>query len=168
MGLYEVLTAADACRCPWPARVSTVTCPGTVPGGRIWCRLPRRDCRATLIQNSPDSLRLALHARRTAPGRSCRSPVRVARLAAPGNAGTAAPLPGSTISGVAIFTPYPNPDPAGCGRARIRRPILQPYGNRQGRPRCSHPGSVSGAQFYSPTEAPLTLGIIYFGRHNHM
>ena len=34
MGLYEVLTAADAYRCPWPARVSTVTCPGTVPGGR--------------------------------------------------------------------------------------------------------------------------------------
>ena len=34
MELYEVLTAAGACRCPWSARVSTVTCPGTVPGGR--------------------------------------------------------------------------------------------------------------------------------------
>ena len=42
-------------------------------------------------------------------------------------------------------TRYVVSDPAGCSRACIRRPILQPYGNRQGRPRRRHPGRVSGA-----------------------
>ena len=117
----------------------------------------------TPIRNSPNFLRPAPHAgmrhRAVSAGPLFGSPnlqrqeTQAQRLSFPG-------LPSVRTANLTPYpnpNPNPNPDPTGCGRARIKRPILQLYGNRQGRPRGRHPSRVSIAQFYSPSEAPITL-----------
>ena len=56
MGLYEVLTTADACRCPWPARGPTVACPGTVPRDRLFngaVTVSGAGCRGSVVVPPP-------------------------------------------------------------------------------------------------------------------